>query len=239
MSVVGLDGCRKGWCCVELVGAQAFATVLHDIDQVWSHFCDSELLLIDIPIGLWDSGDLQRRCDKAARARLQRRHSSVFTPPLRAALEPPSYSEASACNYQLSGRKLSRQAWGIAPKIAEVDAFFASQPLARGLLRESHPEILFSCLNGGQPMSFGKKTPRGKSERQAILQRHYSATPELLASVRRRYLKRQVADDDVRDALVAAICASLCARIGLITLPAAPDTDARGLPMEIVLPALC
>lgn len=238
MSVVGIDGCPSGWCCVELVGVHAYATVLDDIDQVWSHYQDSQLLLIDIPIGLWDSGDGQRRCDQAARKVLGNRRSSVFTPPLRSSLACASYAEASANNYQLSGKKLSRQAWGIAGKIAEVDEFFSREPTARGLLREAHPEVLFWRLNGGEPMAFAKRSVEGKSERARILTQHFPSADELVLSVRQLYLKKAVADDDIIDALVAAVSAAICLDRQITTLPVDPEMDSRGLPMEMVYPAM-
>lgn len=239
MSVVGIDGCPKGWCCVELIGEHWSVDVLDDIDQVWGYFKEAELLLIDIPIGLWEEGDRQRRCDQLARERLRSRRSSVFTPPLRASLGFGSYQEASAHNYQLSGRKLSKQTWGIATKIAEVDAFLAREPAARGVLREAHPELLFCCLNANVPMASGKKgkaAKQGSAERRHVLAQHFPFTDELVASVRRHHLVKDVADDDVRDALIAAIAARLCVANGALTLPGVPDMDARGLPMEMVYP---
>ena len=239
MSVVGIDGCPKGWCCVELIGDHWSADVLDDIDQVWGYFKESELLLIDIPIGLWDEGTLQRRCDELARKRLKVRRSSVFTPPLRSSLGLGSYEAASAHNHQRSGRKLSKQAWGIAPKIAEVDAFLAREPAARGVLREAHPELLFSCLNGNVPMAFGKKgkdAKQGKAERRQVLAQHFPFTEEVVANIRQHFLVKDVADDDVCDALVAAVSAKLCVANGTLTLPGVPDVDSRGLPMEMVYP---
>lgn len=77
------------------------------------------LLAIDIPIGLLDG---TRACDTAARKLLgQPRGSSVFPSPCRAAIQVASYGDACDANELRTGRKLSRQTWGIAPKIKQVD----------------------------------------------------------------------------------------------------------------------
>jgi predicted RNase H-like nuclease len=74
---------------------------------------------IDIPIGLLEG---PRACDKAARKLLgQPRGSSVFPAPCRPALGPQTYAEASSINREKTMRGLSQQAWGVAPKIKQVD----------------------------------------------------------------------------------------------------------------------
>ena len=242
-SVVGIDGCPKGWCCVELSlddGCETWhAEVLDDIHAVWRRFGHAQLILIDIPIGLWDAGTQQRRCEAEARRWLGRRRSSVFTPPLRSSLRFETYARASAHNYRLSGRKLSIQAWGITSKIAEVDRFLTAEPAARGILREAHPEILFSVLNGDEPMAFTKKDPRGARERRTLLSNRCPYVNEIHAAVRKGHRKRDVADDDICDALVESVCAQHIARgAGAATLPAQPGVDSRCLPMEMVFPVL-
>ena len=73
---------------------------------------------IDIPIGLLEG---PRTCDKAARKPLgQPRGSSVFPAPCRPALAQ-AYAEASSINRRRTKTGLSQQAWGVAPKIKQVD----------------------------------------------------------------------------------------------------------------------
>lgn len=52
--------------------------------------------------------------------------------------------------------------------------------------------------------------------------------------IRNCYPKGKVANDDVLDALIAAIEASRCLRDGVAILPGTPEIDSRGLSMEIV-----
>lgn len=234
MATVGVDGCRLGWLCIEADNGEWSAEVHPTIARVWERYHGAELILIDIPIGLWDAGDRQRLCDTEARRVLGPRRASVFTPPLRPSLARPDYQQASDWNRSLSGRKLSRQTWGIIRKIHQVDQFFSAHPEARDVLREAHPEVLFWSLNGAVPMAHAKKSSAGAAERRKLLAANFPAAREVLAYVRARHLKREVADDDVLDALVAAVSAARCVRGNLATLPATPETDARGLPMEMV-----
>jgi predicted RNase H-like nuclease len=238
MNVVGVDGCRIGWISVRIDAAgDAHAEVFTDIRSAWSGWRRAgpvALALIDIPIGLRDSGPQPRLCEPEARRLLGPRRSSVFTPPLRSSLQFETYAAASANNHALSGRRLSKQAWGIAPKIREVDAFLADNVEARGRLRESHPEVMFAALNGGSPMRHAKRTRQGIEERMVLATHRLSAAPETFACVRADYPKREVAADDILDALILAIGATQCVRRGSKTLPVEPERDARGLPMEIV-----
>lgn len=93
MPVVGVDGCRRGWFAVRLEpGRHSSFDVFPRIEDLWNEWSDASLILIDIPIGL---SDMNRRCDTDARKVLGRRHSTVFTPPCRVALEASTYREAS------------------------------------------------------------------------------------------------------------------------------------------------
>ena len=58
----------------------------------------------------------------------------------------------------------------------------------------------------------------------------------IIKKVRDEFTKSQVADDDILDALAAAITARIGCQQGneLRTLPENPPTDSKGLPMEMV-----
>ncbi len=237
MSFVGIDGCRIGWCCIELTDDNGWsAFVASSIDVAWERYRKARAIYIDIPIGLRDEGAQPRLCEVEARRRLGTRSSTVFTPPLRGALSCSTYEEASAHNFERSGKNLSRQAWGIAAKILEVDVFLANQPSAVGILREVHPEILFWSLNERVPLPNRKKSRIGKAQRQDLLSHHLPETDQVVDAIRAKYLKKEVADDDILDALVAAVCARKCLLGRALTLPEQPERDALGLPMEMVYP---
>ncbi|MDI6632332.1 MAG: DUF429 domain-containing protein [Thermoanaerobacteraceae bacterium] len=159
MYFVGVDGCRGQCWLAVILGAdgRAEARVFSDIFALWQECKAASLILIDIPIGLRDGGALERRCDKEARKRLgPKRGASVFPVPCRAALRADSYEEASEINRQHTGRKLSKQSWGILLKIRQVEELVTGDAEARARIRESHPEICFWAL-AGYPMEYRYK----------------------------------------------------------------------------------
>lgn len=232
---VGIDGSRAGWFCVFL-----------DRDDGWDYGLapDAKVLaqsirqvstaLIDIPIGLLDEGHDERRCDLEARRLLGRpRSASVFAAPVRAALGANNYVAAGKTNRRLTGCGLSRQSWALVPKIRDVDNLLREFPDLRGVLRECHPEVGLCTLNRGQAMVANKKQARGREERLEVLRRYFPAADALLGKAAANHLRRQVALDDVIDAMVAAVTAK-CGDGAYRTLPAEPITDSRGNAMEIV-----
>ena len=233
MAVVGADGCRSGWFAVrrEPDGTSSF-DVFPGISDLWRRWGDASLVLIDIPIGLTDS-PAQRGCDSEARRLLGPRRSSVFTPPCRKALAVPTYERASEVNFRETGRKLSRQAWNISSKIQEVDDLVRRSAEARSRIREVHPELCFWAFAGRRPMAAPKKDRAGRRERLALLRRLDPSTDECYKDALRRFLRREVARDDILDAMVAALTAD-GAPEGLRSLPGEPRRDAHGLPMEMV-----
>jgi predicted RNase H-like nuclease len=191
--------------------------------------------LIDIPIGLPDSGPDGRLCDREARQRLGRgRAASVFSAPARRTLAAASYPNALELNRQSTGRGLSRQAWGIVPKIRDIDALLGDNRVLRGVLRESHPELCFWALNGKQPMQYNKKQVSGQQERLRVLEQYFPQCHALFEQVCSEFLRRQVARDDIIDAMVCAVTAKQGHGSGYRTVPATPARDGKGLSMEIV-----
>lgn len=195
--VAGVDGCRDGWVCF-LVDLHSRSTSVQVINlPVWLRNRPPGVACvgIDIPIGLLDG---PRACDIAARKLLgARRGSSVFPTPCRVAVRAGSYEKASAANRSTTGRGLSRQAWGIAPKIRQVDDAITSS--CQQWAFEVHPEISFWNLNGKNPMRFKKKTKQGKEERLLLLRTPFPGIDLHLES-RPHY----VGADDLLDAAAAA-----------------------------------
>ena len=100
----------------------------------------TEVLAVDIPIGLLDLGS--RECDLVARKHLGPiRGRSVFPAPIRPMLGASSHQDACAIGRTIEGRGLTLQAWNIAPKISEVDQLLRESPGYRGVVREVHPRL--------------------------------------------------------------------------------------------------
>ena len=242
MAVVGVDGCKAGWFAVRIEGDDYSVGVFSTVAEVLvSLGGDASLILIDIPIGLPKSHE-ERCCDREARTRLGcSRASSVFPAPGREALEEDRrehrHEAVSHANCRETGRGLSIQAFGIVPKIREVDDLIRERGLtAHPAIREIHPEVCFWSLNGGRPMGHKKQCPDGHCERLDVLRRFHPCVDDVRDEALCRFRRKDVARDDILDALAAALTAvpAECSGAALPTLPAEPPRDALGLPMEMV-----
>jgi predicted RNase H-like nuclease len=225
MFVAGVDGCRAGWVrfAVELPSLATSVDVVDLPELLRSRPPDLASIGIDIPIGLLDGS---RACDKAARKLLgQPRGSSVFPAPCRAVLSASRHSEASEINRQKTTRGLSQQAWGIAPKIKQVDDSITSGCQCWAF--EVHPEVCFWALNQRRPMRHNKKTKEGIAERIAVLRGAFPEMEKHLASRPRR-----VGADDLLDAGAAAWTALRCHR-NEAKCVCLPEHDERGLATTI------
>jgi predicted RNase H-like nuclease len=238
MRLLGLDGCRGGWVVAE--GDESLSTVRFSVA------CDIGVLLdaadpastrvaIDMPIGLPHDGP--RACDLAARALLRApRASSVFPAPTRAALPALDYATACLLNLEACGRRLSRQAFAIFPKLRAVDC--AMTPERQRWVREAHPEVTFAALAGaGRGLAAAKRLPAGRAERLALLAMHLPALTEARIDAERANLGGPlvVGRDDLVDAAVLLVTAWRIASQQARVFPAGlVSTDQRGLRMEIV-----
>lgn len=238
MLVVGVDGCRYGWVAVILNLDGGYEVELfRTFGELWQALSDAVQILVDIPIGLKEQGPEGRRCDTKARKILGPRKSSVFPVPCRSAVYQSDYDAAIKENLRHTGKSIFKAVWQIVPKIREVDELLGKAPSARHIIRESHPEVCFLAFNGGRPMAYNKKRAAGAAERQKVLEEIlYPLFPqtEQLFAAGKSLKKQEVASDDFLDGLGLAVTARLGQNHRLATIPAAPDRDARGLPMEMV-----
>jgi predicted RNase H-like nuclease len=233
MKYIGIDGCKAGWFLVGMdrQGKAMFA-LLHAIDALSAYLADAESILLDIPIGLKTTDPHERTCDKLARKLLSPyRHASVFPAPSRCALACDDYPQALASNRECTGRGLTKQTFNIMPKIREVDEYL-QRPGERQIIREMHPEVCFWALNDQQAMRNKKRTQQGFEERLAVLNHYFPDVGQFIDQAMQQTLRKQVARDDMVDAIVGAVTASQVK--ALQSLPQAPETDDEGLPMEIV-----
>lgn len=232
MQFIGVDGCKTGWFWVSLDHNVGWKIgILSKISELSEFITESALILVDIPIGLREDDKSERRCDLEARQVLKQRRSSVFPAPSRRALDCKTYAEASQVNFTHTGRKLSRQSWAIASKIKAMDDFLAMLGPTQKI-REIHPEVAFWALNQYAALQYNKKSQAGLNERIALLSDYGGYVQEIVAAAEQKYHRKEVARDDILDAIVGAITAKFYP--ALSTLPEKPERDSRGLPMEIV-----
>ncbi|RVD71538.1 DUF429 domain-containing protein, partial [Mesorhizobium sp. M4A.F.Ca.ET.029.04.2.1] len=192
--LVGVDGCKAGWIAVHRHPDAApsisvfpgFAALLAALPA------GGATIAVDMPIGLPDFSQRGGRGPEAiVRPLLGQRQSSVFSIPSRAALYAETDGFTTVEAWYAAHRRASEvakassdpprgvsiQAFGIFAKIREIDALLIARPELRGRVFESHPEVAFCRLNGGQAMALPKKVKgainlAGMEERKALLCRH-------------------------------------------------------------------
>ena len=233
-TVAGVDGCRAGWYVVlwDTENNRFSGGVQADFSGVLAFAESAEQVAVDIPIGLLDHAlPGGRICDVYARKRLHpNRMSSVFSAPVRKALDAETYTEALALNRDSShyDRGLSKQCFGILPKIREVDRLMT--PDLQKRVREIHPELSFFALNGDFPLNHAKRTPDGLAERLDLLVRAGFA-PLIAQNLGARLEGAE--PDDLLDACAACWSARRIVEGAATALPPEPHRDARGLCMQI------
>ncbi|MEI2810546.1 MAG: DUF429 domain-containing protein [Nocardioides sp.] len=152
--VLGADGCRAGWIGAlllpgELQPAVGVRSTLHDL-MAWAESAAGgeavATIAVDMPMGLPEFSI--RQAEGLARALLPGRGSTVFPVLSRAAYCAPDRIEADRINRALTGRGVGIQAFSLAPKILEVDAW--RRTVARhAVVLEAHPELAFATMAGG------------------------------------------------------------------------------------------
>jgi predicted RNase H-like nuclease len=220
---LGVDACKTGWIAVVVddTGVRA-AHYLRGIASLPMIVPDASVVAIDIPIGLAESG--RREADVAARVRLGARRNSVFFTPIRAAVEAATHAEATAASVRLTGFGVSQQAFALAPKLREVDAWIRQAPCP---VYEVHPEVSFAILLGA-PASAPKRSWAGMSERRRALERAGLSLDQIGGEAAVR-----AAVDDLLDATVAAWSAQRIVRGQALTIPDPPPRGPEGRPIAI------
>jgi predicted RNase H-like nuclease len=240
MWVAGVDGCRAGWIAAlmeagnpasaRIVVAPAFAAIADAPER-------PAVIAVDMPVGLPDrTKGSGRRPEQLIRPLLGQRQSSVFAIPSRAAVYAEDYGQACALALATSDppRKVSRQGFGIFPKIREIDALLRARPDLVGTVYEAHPELAFWALNGRRALDQPKKVKGvpyepGMRLRRALLRQSGLLPDALIASPP----PRGAAADDLLDALAGLTVALDLATGGGESFPDPPGRDAHGLPVTI------
>ncbi|MCH8064863.1 MAG: DUF429 domain-containing protein [Chloroflexi bacterium] len=228
MDVAGVDGCKGGWLLVRADATGQLriedVSIISTFRELIAATAECAAIAVDIPIGL--PTNEPRAADGEARKAIGPRRSSVFPAPMRAVLAASTYDQACVLSLAACGKKLSKQAFAILPKIREADE--AMTPAVQERVREVHPEVSFWALNDHQPLEHAKLKPDGAAERLRLLTPAYR---DDLASVN---LARGAKRDDLYDACAAAWTAGRIAYGTARRLPAEPPLDSHGLRMEIV-----
>ncbi|WP_019074975.1 DUF429 domain-containing protein [Streptomyces hokutonensis] len=223
MDVLGVDACgRQGWVGIGLTdGAYAGSLVDRRLDTLIERAVGARVIAVDMPLGLVEKG--WRAADLAAKALLGVRRNSVFLIAPRPVWQEREYVAAADRCQELTGSRLSQQAWALAPKLLEARACW----LADERVHEVHPEVCFSAMADGVPPVYAKKTWRGQHLRRSLLARAGIVLPDVLGEADR------VPADDVLDAAGAAWSAYRIARGTSGRVPEVPQLDAERRAVEI------
>lgn len=229
---VGVDGARSGWIAVWWADTALTHCVYSSARSLVDAHRQARVIAVDIPIGLPDRNG--RKADTEARQFVGgRRASSVFSSPVRGILDENSQPEASRRHREIDGRGFGSQSFAILSKIREWDNLLQTDHQARAMVREVHPEVSFSALNGGRGngLASSKKTQDGAARRTELLSAVFG--PEQVARLVQSVARRQAAKDDVLDALVALWSAERIAVGAAVSMPTLPIYDATGLATTI------
>jgi len=177
-----------------------------------------DVIAIDIPIGLADSG--VRQADLLARKEAGPRWASVFVTPVRSVLLEPTYQDALKRSMALTKGGISSQAYHLGPRILQVDRWRTAAPC---LLVEAHPELSFAAM-AGAPLRDSKSTWAGVVRRRQLLA---GQGIDLDGDFGLSGLK--VGVDDVLDAAAVAWTARRVAAGAARRLPASPERFSDGV----------
>lgn len=228
--VVGIDWAKGGWLGVWRAGDEFEFALYDDVAEVRSACADAQVIAVDVPIGLSDTGP--RDPDVAARRFVGgRRASSVFSAPVRGVLDARSQAEASARHRAIDGRGFGAQAFGILPLIRQWDEEIAGDPELARRVYEIHPEVSFVALAGGQGLAEPKKSRAGHYRRVALLGQAFGFAT--VTNLLERVPRSVAAADDVLDALAALWTGERIAAGKAGWLPDPPARDAAGQRMAI------
>ena len=231
---VGVAWSEESWLAVAFSpGGYEETTVFDGIGECWARYEeDARRILVDVPVGLVESGDPVRRCDDLARSVLGSRATAVADPPVREATRKRRYSTANRVHERKAGERLAEAAFDLSDGIAMCDELLQEVPEAAATIREAHPELCFRAF-AGEPLEHAATTAAGYAERMRTLARHDRDAPPVVQKVAEATAGHDVSVPDVLDAVALAYTARPSDG-DLRTLPPEPPTDATGLPMELV-----
>ncbi len=195
--IIGIDGCKAGWFSVwqdyeERIQSSIFKSLV-DLKKFFSHE-DYLIIGIDMPVILGD--EIPRKADQLARKMLAKKASSIFTAPTPHMLQQDSYENASLVSKRQFGKSISLQSWYLFPKIKDVQTIIDHKNIK---IYEIHPELSFRAMNNEAVVLESKKSAQGFDIRKALLDQYFPRFNfEIL---RNQYLKKEVVDDDILDAI--------------------------------------
>ena len=229
INAAGLDGCKAGWLIFYYQDRQYQFQLINSIAEATAIFERSKKVLVDIPIGL-SSENYNRQIEKQIRKLLKNRSSTIFTPPCREALEQDDYQKSNQLNRQITGKGLSKQAFNIGKKIAEVDNFLKTNRSFQ--LVESHPELCFKILNG-QVLQSKKNTREGQHQRRKIISNLSIGLDQTIEKALKTYPNSKAQPDDIIDAAILCLSAQMSLIFNALVWKDIVSVDEKGI--EVII----
>lgn len=238
----GVDWAGDGWLAVFFEdGSYCDYAFEETFEGLWEERSLPATVLVDMPIGLPEDMDsLSDREELDSRARkMTRRSSSVFPVPSREACrkayeDDASYEDVAEQNEADLEKGLNWQSYYIAAGIGEVDVYLQKKNDAEETVLESHPEVCFRALLD-RPLEYSKNSAAGVGERLEALDRRLDQPGEILAEVTidLQGESSEIDVDDVLDAIVLAVTASVGKEQLEYIRPRGPATDPAELPLQM------
>lgn len=229
---IGVDGCKGGWITAIISSGELRIEKFASVDEIVGRYEKFDEFLIDMVIGLPSNND-HIRPDTAARKLIPGRTPTIFAVPCRQAVYAESEQEKIEKNKINIGKGLVSQTMAIMPKMRELDSFLNSNTRYKNIIKESHPEVCFSRLNGKVVMS-KKDKKDGRDERIQILKKYLPELTDSFVYDIKKSLRCEA--DDIIDAICLAITANLNVQGKCEIIPKEPMEDDAGLIMRMVIP---
>lgn len=229
---IGVDGCKGGWIASVYDRGSFEIKKYSSVEELVEANKNYDELLIDMVIGL-QSNKNEVRPDNAARALIPGRTSTIFAVPARQAVYADTREQIREANKNALGKDLPAQAIAIIPKMRELDEFLQNNPTHKNKLKESHPEVCFSRLNGSVVMS-RKADGEGITERVGIIKQYMPEITEEYIYQEAKQFKCNA--DDIVDSIVLCITANLAAQGKTDVIPKTVQEDVTGLKMQMTIP---
>jgi predicted RNase H-like nuclease len=245
--LAGVDGCPGGrWIAtfVQPSGEQGEARVFSQFACILAAREKPSIIAVDVPIGLPACGG--RAAETAVRPLLGNLKRSVFPIPSRRAIfaetGPFANQKARYAAHQRAcaiaaaaskpAKRITMQAFGIFPKIREVDAVMRSNASLKERIYETHPELAFRQLNG-RPLDQPKKVNGRPYAPGLALRRRLLTDAGFPAAIVEAAPPHGTGPDDLLDALACAFVARHIAAGFARPFPDPPERDQFDLPMAI------
>lgn len=146
-------------------------------------------------------------------------------------LKAQTYQEACRTRLRIEDKKTSLQAWGIVPKVRELDDLLTTDGALVRRVFEVHPEVTFTEW-AARPMEFSKKKAAGRAERLNLIE---SVWPGATDRSRKELDSGDYQLDDLYDAFAALWTAQRIATGTHRFIPATEELDSQDLPMRIAV----